>query len=305
MDIAALQDGLARSLDTVMDQYDKIPKLLQYFGLCTLCAKEMLSTKNKWLFNYWVGFANSFGGGHTTAFLFAWLTNTAAATALFKNNETFLIYTVSWYLMTYTPAHKYLTGHLWTAALVFTHMLRINTITSRTEWAVNDLGGTIPAILVFGAIGGCGGTLWVQFMTSLSGDSHKPTEIGSPGTSIWSGILTALFHYALVFTTGILTPRQSKALIYLLTTLHVIAQENFGASHWVEPIVDLFHTVTRIERSARFKKKKAAPSAAASSKKKASATPSRGRSSSVSRSPSPAVSPTRGRSRTRDTKKSR
>jgi hypothetical protein len=220
--------------------------------------------KDRWLFSWWVGFASAYGGGHTTAFLYALLTGKKAEPRLFSTamgNNIFLIYTVCWYLMLYTPAFKYVKNRLYTVALIFTAILSIDTVTSRTEWARFELGNTIPVILVFGTLGGCGGTLWAEFLSSLSGDRVGRTQLAVPGKSVWKAILTALFHYGMLHL-GYLNKRESTALIYTATALFIVLHsEGIVKKHWTEPITELFYSITRLPGGPKKEKKAAAAAA--------------------------------------------
>lgn len=229
--------------------FASIPFQWKLVGLCITIASWFTSHKDKYLLNYWTGCLGAFGGGTLSALMLQGVPG--ASVALFDANMVGLTWTVSWWLMNYSPndiawrIHSILPVRMMTKMGM--NMLRAGVIAQRIDISQVQYPGVLAAALFIGTVSATGGKLLVDLIQQLNGDLKGNSEIVQPGFAFRSGFFGSLLYWSTVYGVGWLKPAEGAALVIAIFVTHGVLSDLSGQPlDFTSPIATALHWATRV-----------------------------------------------------------
>lgn len=229
--------------------FASIPFQWKLAGLCLTIASWFPSHKDKFLLNYWTGFLGAFGGGTLSALMLQGIPG--ASVALFDANMVGVTWTVSWWLMNYSPNNFGWRIHNLLPVRIVTkmgmNMLRAGVIAQRIDISESQYPGVLAAALFIGTVSATGGKLLVDLTQQLTGDLKGNSEMAEPSFALRSGFFGSLLYWSTVYGLGSLKPAEGAALVTAIFVIHGLLSDLTGQPlDFTFYLAKLLHTVTLV-----------------------------------------------------------
>uniref|UniRef100_A0A7S3R7U7 Uncharacterized protein n=1 Tax=Dunaliella tertiolecta TaxID=3047 RepID=A0A7S3R7U7_DUNTE len=201
--LASIQEQASSLLRPLSEQYDVLAqdsttKVLILIGHCLACVTAAPEAKGNWLLHYLMTFLLGFGGAMWSSLLL--MDPSRAPISWILNNDIGMYFTVTWWLVVYSPLSRPLNWilKLWpiralpTACVLF---FKTRMVTSRVELVASLHPGVLLSPIVLATIAGCGGMCTYDALRSVYGLNDRPAEVTMAGKSFRVAFLVASIHF--------------------------------------------------------------------------------------------------------------